>query len=782
MNIQNTLNATAQAALEYAARGWHVFPVPPGTKKSHKSAEHSKGRKWGATIDPDEIRADWSQWPLANIGIVTGPDSGFFVIDADTMDGHGSDGLGAIKAWRAEHGDFPHTIEATTPSGGQHCYFRYPDALTIQTNSNKLAPGIDVRGAGGMVLAPPSVKPDGTVYKWSNPPGFFDLADAPQWLLDRIEQAQRPKLSERTAAPDFSAMNTPTGLDEVADLLDYIDPDAGGYDQWFKILMALHDYAGGSGEGLALAEHWSQRGSKYKPGEVVAKWQTFRPGMGVGKGTIAALARDYGADLSAIARQHKGRPTIEIHKTVTATSYGTPRPNAPDDLDLSHDGLASDMGARSWDCDARHVASRSKWFFWTGTHWQVDERLDHMTRTRAYLRDRADELEQRAKRRAEEGDQNAAKLETWAKDRGRTLRHKNTVAAVESLARSNPASVAAPNDFDRDRLLLGTPGGTVDLRTGELRAAQRKDMVTKQTAIAPAPQGSTPHLWLQFLSEIFAGDSEIIAFMQRVAGYALTGMTTEHKLLFFYGTGRNGKSVFLNVLFDIWGDYARRASSATFLNSQNERHPTDLAGLQGARLVAGSELPRGKTWDESVIKDLTGGDTMTARFMRGDFFDFEPQLTLMIAGNNQPSFRGVDEAIRARVVLVPFTVTIPPEKRDKGLPDKLRAEGPQILRWAIDGALQWQERGLDVPASVEAASAEYFDDEDTLAQFLADETEQDATAFVTSTDLHQRFVQWTEGQGLNSWTLRTLQKELKSRGFHDLRRNHGRGFAGIKLK
>ncbi|WP_165802821.1 phage/plasmid primase, P4 family [Pelagivirga sediminicola] len=413
-----------------------------------------------------------------------------------------------------------------------------------------------------------------------------------------------------------------------------------------------------------------------------------------------------------------------------------------------------------------------------------------MTRTRAYLRKRAEDLMIWAERKGKElieadpkkGEQEAAKLKAWARDQGKTLRHKNTVAAIESLARSNPASVAAPDDFDGDRLLLGTPGGTVDLRTGELREAQREHMVTKQTTIAAANPGGVPQRWLQFMAEIFDGDQEIIGFMQRAAGYALTGMTTEHKLLFLYGTGRNGKSVFLNTLFDIWGDYARRAAAETFLNTMGDKHGTGIAGLQGARLVAGSELPKGKTWDEAVIKDLTGGDVMSGRFMRGDYFDFSPHLTLMIAGNNQPSFRGVDEAIRARVVLVPFLVTIPAERRDKDLPDKLKAEAPAILRWAIEGALEWQKRGLDVPASIVAASTEYMDDEDTLAQFLTDETAEDAHGFLTTTDLHQRFVYWCDRQGLHSWTARTLQKEMKGRGFQDHRKTHGRGFVGIKLR
>ena len=338
-----------------------------------------------------------------------------------------------------------------------------------------------------------------------------------------------------------------------------------------------------------------------------------------------------------------------------------------------------------------------------------------------------------------------------------------------------------PQEFDSDLLILGTPGGTVDLRAGALRHPLREDMVARLTTVIPAPPGTVPSLWLGFLEDVFAGDRQLIAFMQRAAGYALTGLTTEHKLLFLFGTGRNGKSTFLNVLLELWGAYARRVPASAFLSSQGERHPTALAGLAGARLAVASELPKGRSWDEAVIKDLTGGDRMTARFMRQDFFDFDPQLSLMIAGNTQPSFRGVDEAIRARVVLVPFTVCIPPERRDTKLFGKLIAEGPAILRWAIDGAVEWQRRGLAVPESVATASAQYLDGEDTLGQFLADETEQDTAAFVTFDALHLRFKVWMDKQGLNPWTMHTLNKELKTRGFQEGRRAVGRGFHALRL-
>lgn len=492
---------------------------------------------------------------------------------------------------------------------------------------------------------------------------------------------------------------------------------------------------------------------------------------------VAAYAHEAG-----LTRRPDTRSTAGNAQTAGAGHGGGPDlSNDADTQDLSHDALALDMERQGWGQDARHVATWGKWLFWDGARWRIDDRLEAMTRTREHLRHRAAAVIDWAERKAEKQEmgKDGDKLIAWAKDQAKTLRNKATVAAVESLAQSNAALVARAGDFDSKPMLLGTPGGTVDLRTGKMRPAMRADMLTRLTSVTPA--GGVPARWLRFLAEIFDGDADLIAFMQRAAGYALTGETREHKLLFLYGTGRNGKSVFLNTLFHIWGEYARRASAATFLNSTGDKHPTDLAGLQGARLVVGSELPKGKTWDESTIKDLTGGDVITARYMRGDFFDFEPQLTLFIAGNNMPSFRGVDEAIRARVVLVPFTVTIPPERRDKHLADKLKDEAPQILQWAIEGALQWQARGLDVPASVAAASADYFDDEDTLGQFLQDETATMPGHFVSAQELHQRFVQWCEGQGLSAWTQLTLVKEMASRGFERAKSNGRRGLKGLKL-
>ena len=455
--------------------------------------------------------------------------------------------------------------------------------------------------------------------------------------------------------------------------------------------------------------------------------------------------------------------------------------------ELSHDALALDMGERGWNANARYVSAWGKWLFWTITYWQVDDRQEHMTRTRDYLRRRGQALISSAAVQDFNGDKEKDDVKTdeklkAAKKQAARLRNRTTIDAVEKLAQSNPVSAARPEDFDTDPMLLGTPGGTVDLRTGELRPAKREDMITKQTAVSPAAPGATPKKFIQFVNDITDGDPELIDFIQRAAGYALTGETSEHKMFFLYGSGRNGKSVLLNTLSWIWGDYSGRAPSTVFLDSRTEHHSTEIAGLKGKRLVAASELPRGKTWNESVIKDLTGGDYQTARFMRQDFFEFKPEMTLFIAGNTQPSFRGVDVAIKSRVVLVPFTVTIPPEKCDQNLEQSLKEEGPEILRWAIDGALARQKMGLAVPEAIAAASQEYFDAEDIVGGFLQDETTPVVGKFTDGDCLYKRFNHWLREQGLGEWTKRTLTKELKARGYKEAKSNGRRGFKGLELR
>ena len=259
---------------------------------------------------------------------------------------------------------------------------------------------------------------------------------------------------------------------------------------------------------------------------------------------------------------------------------------------------------------------------------------------------------------------------------------------MERLARVDRRHAATIDQWDADLWLLNTPAGVVDLHTGAMLPERREDYMTKTTAVAP---GGECRLWLSFLSRITGGNEELLRFMQRMCGYALTGVTSEHALFFLYGTGANGKSVFLNTISGIMGDYARVASVEAFIASTSQHHPTDLAGLQGARLVTAVETEENRHWAESKLKALTGGDRIAARFMRQDFFEYVPQFKLIIAGNHKPGLRSVDEAMRRRFNLLPFTITIPICERDNNSQRSYGKSGPEFssgwLKVAFLGSL-----------------------------------------------------------------------------------------------
>jgi putative DNA primase/helicase len=325
---------------------------------------------------------------------------------------------------------------------------------------------------------------------------------------------------------------------------------------------------------------------------------------------------------------------------------------------------------------------------------------------------------------------------------------------------------------------------TFDLSTGIGRPPDPRDYITKKTACRCAEPG-TPHpLWTAFLDRITGGDKELQAFLQRYAGYCCTGDTSEHVFVFAYGTGANGKGTFINTIANIFGDYATIADVGTFIASKHERHPTDVAKLHGARLVVAQETEKGRHWDEAKIKQMTGGDKMTARFMRQDFFDFVPKFKLFITGNHKPRLNNVDEAMRRRLLLVPFTVQIPPEERDTKLAEKLRAEWPAILRWCIDGCLEWQRIGLQPPKVVTDATADYFSDQDILQQWLEDCTEvAPPSAFVKTAELFASWKHWCDSRNAAPGNANSLSDQLYERGFMRKKGTGGaRGFVGLRVK
>jgi putative DNA primase/helicase len=264
--------------------------------------------------------------------------------------------------------------------------------------------------------------------------------------------------------------------------------------------------------------------------------------------------------------------------------------------------------------------------------------------------------------------------DTYALDRSSFMNRK-TYCDVEQIARTLENFSVTAELWDSNPLLLGTPNSTVDMDSGVTYAPRSEDYITKITAISPAPAGSVPRLFLKFLREVTNDDPELIRYLQQFCGYCLTGMTDKHKFFFIYGPGGNGKSVFLNILQWILGDYATVAAPGTFIATQYQKHTTDLAMLMGSRLATTSETGEGQKWDEDRVKRATGGELITARFLYGQNFTYFPQFKLAFISNNKPNLANVDAAIRRRIYIIPFLYT--PATPDEGLERKLRDEGPR---------------------------------------------------------------------------------------------------------
>jgi putative DNA primase/helicase len=375
----------------------------------------------------------------------------------------------------------------------------------------------------------------------------------------------------------------------------------------------------------------------------------------------------------------------------------------------------------------------------------------------------------------------AHKMLKWALESESAKR----INAMLDLARSEPDIPILPGQMDGDPWLFNCPNGTLDLRTGEVREHRRQDHITKLCPTPYEPEAQCP-TWERFLGAVFPTDdgepdADLITFVQRLLGRCLTGDVSEQQLPIFWGSGANGKSTLINAVLDALGpDYAMKANADLLMVSRGERHPTELAGLFGMRLVVASETHQGRRLNEALVKDLTGGEPIRARRMREDFWEFKPTHKVILLTNHRPRVRGTDEGIWRRLRLVPFTTTFwdptDPAKnaaelpaglrQDKRLGDKLAAEHKGILAWLARGAMDWWRDGLTLPEKVRAATTEYREAEDLLAQWIDEACVTGSGAYrCKASELYVSFREWCERTGEEVVSQTSFGDGLNERGF-----------------
>lgn len=424
------------------------------------------------------------------------------------------------------------------------------------------------------------------------------------------------------------------------------------------------------------------------------------------------------------------------------------------------------------------------WWVWNGSKWEMDtkEGLRAEMVLRGFLSTYAGQLLQ-------QGEAMGKKEGAAHRGMAKRLQSDTGIRAIFRLLRA-PLSREA-DDFDRDLMVLNTPAGLVDLRSGKVRQTEPTDYVSRSTKVAMPGEydpDKAPN-WEAFLRFLTRGDAEYYTFLQRYMGYSLTGRMDEKKLTFIYGAASNtGKSTFVNAVLYAMGDYATSVDVDMFMSKRN--NTDDVAQLPGVRLVTATEPSAGQKWEDRLIKSVTGGDPITARRLYQSYFSFKPQFKILIAGNHQPELRSVDTALLKRVLIAPMDRVA--EKPDVMLGDKLREEAGMILRWMLEGCLAWQREGLNPPATVLAVTQEYVEMEDTLMSWADEELLYDPEAWTSTAELFASWMGWMARQNQKfvgrqnrfSRDLTARLGELEAEAGHPIvkhkRKSHG--FSGIRLK
>jgi len=738
------------AAERYAARGWPVFPVhemvtdPAGRRRcSCPNAEcrhpgkHPRTRRGvlDATTEPALIAQYWSRWPRASIGLAVG-EAGLCVIDIDPRNG----GDATWERLEREHGRVE-TLEACTGGGGRHLLYALPLRVQFPSSAPKDWIGVDVKCRGGYIIAPPSTHASGQVYAWEALSDVLDPeyrgqpAELPAWIQEAL-QAQAAQRA--TVAAE----------------------------------LPLKIQAGGRNQQLAsLAGTLRKRGCTVP--EIAAMLQTLnqeRCEPPLPADEVEAIARSIGRYAAGAPPVPLGGEILVMPPHLQNGSVAPPPDGAPialaglppkRQLGCNDVGNANRMVEHFGD-QIRYCRELKQWFVWDGQRWKAD--IGELS-----IQELGKEMARRIALEVNECRDDALR-ENLSKWYGRSHALDRILAAIRG-ARSDPKVVIEAHELDANPHIVNTRSGIIDLRTGTLRTHDRAELCTKMMPYAYDPEATAP-TWMRFLADVTANDARLQEYLQVLFGYGLTGHTSEQILPILHGAGRNGKSTFLGAIHDVFGDYAITANAESFMVGQRrgggDASP-DLARLRGARLVVVIETEEGQRLHEGMIKMLTGTDVIVARQLYGATFQFPPSFLIPFATNERPIVRGTNIAIWRRLRLIPFTVDIPEDLRDRQMPEKLRAEAPGILRWLVEGAVQWYTEGLPEAGVITHATEGYRLEQDELGVWLEECCEESDAAVTTAAAIYRSYADWCKDRNQRPWSQKVLGSRLTSRGYERIK-------------
>lgn len=744
-----------------------------------------KGWSQGNPATLEQVRS-WDQRNM-NIGVVA---RDYPAIDIDIDNAELT--AGVVKLAREMLGNAPIRIRGPRALMMYRTQNPFPKIKLVLSQDGE-EHAVEVLGHGQQYVVA-GMHDSGVEYQWHPEPlwataGPDDLtwiskADVEAFLIRLTEELEDEgwtvrvgSASERADLPEQDSLQAPS-IEELEKVVMSI-PNTGAFDsreEWLKMIAAIRG-AGAMDEvaALDLAIRWSQTwdgADSDSPEHTKAAFESFKNGVALGWSWIqdqAQAARAF--DVASLFPEAPPPP---------AGSAPPPPPGNPMRIEgviTYSDVWKVRMILPALEDELRYASG--VWYFWNGSQWQHDtlgvHRLkveDLLSRVAIKVRDFARTIPTKQER---------DKTMTVAKG----LQSKTSIEAVINLLQ--PRLAMDRDDFDQDLMVVGTPEGYVDLRSGELHEPDPDQLISRSVVATPRP-GPRP-MFDAFLDHLTEGDEELQGFLQRYAGYSLTGTMAEKVFLYGFGSHPDtGKSTFIHILQGLMGDaegmgYAATVDIDNFTSAGKRDGGYTLAQLPGVRLVTATEPKRGQTWDEKMIKTITGGDVIQVRAIYGHPFSFKPQFKLLIAGNAEPSLRTSDEAMLRRVIIVPMNNRVFDEERIDDLADKIIAEeGAAVLQWMVEGALLWQQDGLQLPQRVADATRAYGELEDAIGEWISDCCDTDYDGMVPGVKLFRSWSEWCCARNFDPGSHKSFTQEMKARGFEYGRTNSFRGFEAIRVK
>lgn len=419
----------------------------------------------------------------------------------------------------------------------------------------------------------------------------------------------------------------------------------------------------------------------------------------------------------------------------------------------------------------KHSYITNKFYIYDGQKWKVDDR--------GAIRKLIDEMIENIKNEKVLHSEDVTEEEAREAFQKYYKKTRGTQSKKNIMNELMHRKTVTPDEFDNDDMLLNVANGYVDLTSRELYKHDINRMFS-QIANTDYSEKMQPSVWLDFLNDIFAGDKEVIRYIQKALGYSLTGSTREQIMFILFGKGRNGKSIFVETIAEILGDYSNNMQAKSLMVKKNDNVNTDIARLSKARFVTSSEPNEGFRFDEGLIKQITGGDKVTARFLYAEEFEYTPKFKIWVSTNHKPIIRGTDDGIWRRLVLIPFDVQIPEEKVDKDLKYKLLREAPAILNWMAEGAYMWMREGLELPEKLKDAGQTYRTEMDVVEQFIQEKCKRAEGVKETGKALYEEYKKWADENNEYKMDKNKFGKKLKEK-FRSKRMTNGVNYLGIEL-